>query len=252
MGVFDRCSLFNGRILNENESWDTQTEKIINFNQDGINTRIAYISVAKLPIPHGEIIVKTDNKGTFLDLNNFKSLIKELYIDFDFGDDKNIFYLSTTFSSIDMNCIGKIYRCLSKDIVPDIPDIVLKTPETSVERHVDIIEQPEIVPDIPDIDLKTPEVDNSQTGKLITQLLNVLHAQSNAPVSVYTNALKLAARHGEIQFVKFLVSNGADIIADDNEALRIAAKNGHLEVVKYLVLVGESLAKKDMLEDMSK
>jgi len=34
--------------------------------------------------------------------------------------------------------------------------------------------------------------------------------------------------------VKFLVKQGADIHAGDDDALRGAARNGHLDVVKFL------------------
>ena len=40
---------------------------------------------------------------------------------------------------------------------------------------------------------------------------------------------------GHLEIVKYLVDNGADVHANDDEALRWAASNGYLEVVEYLV-----------------
>ena len=52
------------------------------------------------------------------------------------------------------------------------------------------------------------------------------------------NALRFAACYGYLEIVKLLVAQGANIHADHDEALRIAAYNGHLEVVKFLVTQG--------------
>jgi hypothetical protein len=41
--------------------------------------------------------------------------------------------------------------------------------------------------------------------------------------------------------VKYLVSQGCDIAADDNYAVKWASGCGHLEVVKYLVSQGAKL-----------
>jgi ankyrin repeat protein len=41
--------------------------------------------------------------------------------------------------------------------------------------------------------------------------------------------------------VKFLVSIGADVSADDNYAVKWASENGHLKVVKYLVSLGADI-----------
>ena len=56
------------------------------------------------------------------------------------------------------------------------------------------------------------------------------------------NALRLAARKGHLEVVKYLATlqnpvtgdYRVDVSANDNFALRLAALNGHLEVVKYL------------------
>jgi ankyrin repeat protein len=41
--------------------------------------------------------------------------------------------------------------------------------------------------------------------------------------------------------VKFLLENGADIHAMDDETLRWSAKNGHIDVVKFLVENGADI-----------
>jgi ankyrin repeat protein len=50
-----------------------------------------------------------------------------------------------------------------------------------------------------------------------------------------------ASENGHLDVVKYLVSQGADITADDNYAVRWASFYGHLEVVKYLVSQGAKL-----------
>ena len=53
--------------------------------------------------------------------------------------------------------------------------------------------------------------------------------------------LIMAAENGNLQLVKSLVSQDADIHADNDSALRYASYNGHLEVVKYLVEKGAEI-----------
>jgi hypothetical protein len=54
-------------------------------------------------------------------------------------------------------------------------------------------------------------------------------------------ALRLAAVNGHLDIVKFLVEQGANIHAYNNYALIWTANNGHLEVVKYLVEQGADI-----------
>jgi ankyrin repeat protein len=56
-------------------------------------------------------------------------------------------------------------------------------------------------------------------------------------------ALGYSAKNGYLTGVKYLVSKGACVHAQDNYALRFSAENGHLKVVKYLVSLG---AKEDV------
>ena len=46
------------------------------------------------------------------------------------------------------------------------------------------------------------------------------------------------AKDGNLKVVKYLISQGADIHAEDDLALRWSVTNGHLKVVKYLVSQG--------------
>ena len=62
--------------------------------------------------------------------------------------------------------------------------------------------------------------------KLMSQGADI-HTQSN-------NALILASKNGQLGAVKFLLNNGADIHTQNDLALRIAAQYGHLEIVKLL------------------
>jgi len=55
------------------------------------------------------------------------------------------------------------------------------------------------------------------------------------------HALRWSAENGHLEVVKFLVSIGANIHADDDFAFRWSAENGHLEVVKYLVNIGANI-----------
>ena len=47
--------------------------------------------------------------------------------------------------------------------------------------------------------------------------------------------VRLAIENGHIELVKYLVSQGVDITANNNCAVRLASENGHIELVKYLV-----------------
>jgi len=42
----------------------------------------------------------------------------------------------------------------------------------------------------------------------------------------------------QLEVVKFLVENGANIHAKNDHALKLAAANGHFEIVKYLIVKG--------------
>ena len=51
-------------------------------------------------------------------------------------------------------------------------------------------------------------------------------------------AVQCASENGHLEDVKYLVSQGADVTANGNYAVQFASENGHLEVVKYLVSQG--------------
>ncbi|PVU88970.1 hypothetical protein BB559_005283 [Furculomyces boomerangus] len=54
-------------------------------------------------------------------------------------------------------------------------------------------------------------------------------------------AFRSASLNGHLDVVKYLVDNGADIHANNDSALRLAAKYGYLDVVKYLVQSGADI-----------
>ncbi len=56
-----------------------------------------------------------------------------------------------------------------------------------------------------------------------------------------SSSLILASAEGHLEVVKYLVSEGADIHAENDCAARWASRKGHLEVVKYLVLEGADI-----------
>jgi hypothetical protein len=68
---------------------------------------------------------------------------------------------------------------------------------------------------------------------MIKQGINI-HAKND-------EALRYSAYYGHIDVVKFLVENGADIHAKNDEALRWSADNGHIDVVKFLVKNGADI-----------
>ena len=47
-----------------------------------------------------------------------------------------------------------------------------------------------------------------------------------------------ACKSGDLEVVKYLVSQGVDVQTDNNYAVQVASENGHLEVVKYLLSQG--------------
>ena len=49
------------------------------------------------------------------------------------------------------------------------------------------------------------------------------------------------AKNGHLEVVKYLVSQGADVILYGNFAVQYASMNGHIEVVKYLISQGANV-----------
>ena len=48
------------------------------------------------------------------------------------------------------------------------------------------------------------------------------------------DALDMASRFGHLDVVRYLVEDGADVYANNNEALKKAQEGGHEETVRYL------------------
>ena len=53
--------------------------------------------------------------------------------------------------------------------------------------------------------------------------------------------LHIASKHGHLDIVKYLITQGANIHASDDYALSLASTNGHLEIVKYLISKGANI-----------
>jgi ankyrin repeat protein len=64
--------------------------------------------------------------------------------------------------------------------------------------------------------------------KLVLEQGAELHASNDY-------ALINSAGNGHFEVVKYLVEQGADIHAGNDEALRFSAENGNLDIVKYLI-----------------
>jgi len=82
---------------------------------------------------------------------------------------------------------------------------------------------------------------------IVQYFLNIKYDQVD--IHMHTDTLlRYAVEKGHLDIVKFLVSKGANIYAQDNRALhraseplRIAAEKGYLEIVQYLVSVGANI-----------
>ena len=71
-------------------------------------------------------------------------------------------------------------------------------------------------------------------SKLYEQLIKYKKSKSK-------NILFWASGNGHLETVKYLVSLGADIKAEDNYIVRLASGSGHLETIKYLVSLGADI-----------
>ena len=73
---------------------------------------------------------------------------------------------------------------------------------------------------------------------IFTDLSNILFIKNkkiNEAKLINETELIDAAKHGELENVKFLLENGADIHARDDHALSLASLIGHTEIVKLLI-----------------
>ena len=82
------------------------------------------------------------------------------------------------------------------------------------------------------------EVGNLEEVKKLIEEGADIHIRSDWPISG-------AANYGHLDVVKYLVENGTNIHADDDWPLRWAVFKGHLEVVKYLIEAGADVRKVD-------
>jgi hypothetical protein len=54
-----------------------------------------------------------------------------------------------------------------------------------------------------------------------------------------------AIQNNDLATIQYLVSQGADVTAQDNEAIMWASKDGHLATVQYLVTLGADVTAQD-------
>ena len=54
-----------------------------------------------------------------------------------------------------------------------------------------------------------------------------------------------ASENGHLDTVKYLIENGADVTAQDNEAVMWASYKNHLDVIEYLVKNGADVTAQD-------
>jgi uncharacterized protein YnzC (UPF0291/DUF896 family) len=70
--------------------------------------------------------------------------------------------------------------------------------------------------------------------------------ENGADVTAEDNyAIRRASQNGHLEVVKYLIDNGADVTAEDNYAIRTASQEGHLETVKYLIENGADVTAKN-------
>jgi len=78
----------------------------------------------------------------------------------------------------------------------------------------------------------------------LDELKNLLSQGANIHIN-NSEALREAAYYGYFEIVKILIERGANIHSGDDYALRFSARNGHLEIVKFLVTHGASIHAND-------
>jgi ankyrin repeat protein len=75
-----------------------------------------------------------------------------------------------------------------------------------------------------------------------------LNAQTNVRNNGGRTALHVAAANGRVEFIRWLIESGADVVAEDEErwtALHLAAENGHAVVVCLLIVLGADVIAED-------
>ena len=76
--------------------------------------------------------------------------------------------------------------------------------------------------------IEASKTNNLEQIKLLISQGADIHAKNDY-------ALRLSAEKGYLEIVQYLVNNGANIHAQDDETLRFSAYYGHLDVVKYFL-----------------
>jgi ankyrin repeat protein len=88
---------------------------------------------------------------------------------------------------------------------------------------------------------KSDKVELKFIGEATPQLVYKLLEEGANPFAGNHYILKWAAKNGDLELVKHLISIGCDIHADGDGPLWIACWHGHLEIVKYLVEHGADI-----------
>lgn len=77
--------------------------------------------------------------------------------------------------------------------------------------------------------------DTSREGKLSSVMIVFkLFKEEINKQYIINGALENASRYGHLDIVKFLVKNGANVLANSNAAILFALRNRHFDVVKFL------------------
>ena len=71
--------------------------------------------------------------------------------------------------------------------------------------------------------------------------LNLIMNKIQQTITELNNKFLKNCQNGDLENIKYLVENGANINAYMDDALRLSAGNGHLDVVKYLIENGADI-----------
>ena len=84
--------------------------------------------------------------------------------------------------------------------------------------------------------------DNDSTNQAVKsgnlEMVKYMVSLGADPLADNDRALQLASCYGYLEIIKYLISLGANVQVNNNYAIRMASTDGHLDVVKYLVSLG--------------
>ena len=81
---------------------------------------------------------------------------------------------------------------------------------------------------------------------IYSEIINLRYSSGDLIIKLnekinFEDALRFSAAQGRLEVVKYLISCGANIHANNDQAFRFSAENGHLEVVKVLIESGADI-----------